>query len=65
MSEKRLTLGELKHQIREIQDYYKLSDNAEIIVRRSRSNRLRFRTLQRTYLCRTTRLHHRMRILGG
>lgn len=33
MSEKRLTLGELKHQIREIQDYYKLSDNTEIIVR--------------------------------
>ena len=31
--EKRLTLGELKHQIREIQDYYKLSDNTEIIVR--------------------------------
>ena len=33
MSEKRLTLGELKHQIQEIQDYYKLSDNTEIIVR--------------------------------
>ena len=30
MSEKRLTLGELKHQIQEIQDYYKLSDNTEI-----------------------------------
>ena len=33
MSGKRLTLGELKHQIREIQGYYKLSDSTEIIVR--------------------------------
>ena len=33
MSEKRLTLGELKHQIQEIQDYYQISDDTEIIVR--------------------------------
>ena len=33
MSDKRLTIGELKQQIRKIQDYYKFSDNTEIIVR--------------------------------
>lgn len=33
MSEKRLTLGELKHQIREIQGYYRLSDDVEVFVR--------------------------------
>ena len=33
MTEKRLTLGELKHQIREIQEYYRLSDDVEVIVR--------------------------------
>lgn len=33
MSGKRLTLGELKHQIRKIQVYYQLSDTTEIIVR--------------------------------
>ena len=33
MNEKRLTLGELKHQIREIQGYYRLSDDVEVIVR--------------------------------
>lgn len=33
MSEKRLTLGELKHQIRKIQCYYNLSDTTKIIVR--------------------------------
>ena len=33
MTEKRLTLGELKHQIQEIQGYYRLSDDVEVIVR--------------------------------
>ena len=33
MTEKRLTLGELKHQIQEIQRYYRLSDDVEVIVR--------------------------------
>ena len=33
MTEKRLTLGELKHRIREIQGYYRLSDDVEVIVR--------------------------------
>ena len=30
---KRLTLGALKHQIREIQGYYRLSDDTPVIVR--------------------------------
>ena len=30
---KRLTLGELKHQIREIQGYYRLPDDTPVIVR--------------------------------
>lgn len=33
MTEKRLTLGELKYKIQQIQDYYQISDNTEIIVR--------------------------------
>lgn len=33
MTEKRLTLGELKYQIQKIQEYYRLSDDEEVIIR--------------------------------